>query len=109
MCKARAPDQSAYRHLGNAVTPCSWTPEESHVKSCEHQDNANIHCQPFPESVSEEREIYTDYHGCHCHPIKYDSCRSAHFRLYTMGYLEFPALRVYGIMSRKHSLCLTKA
>jgi hypothetical protein len=21
---------------------------------CEHQDNANIHCQPFPESVSEE-------------------------------------------------------
>jgi hypothetical protein len=36
-------------------------PEESEVESPEHQDNANIHGQPFPESVSEEREIYTDY------------------------------------------------
>jgi hypothetical protein len=32
-------------------------PEESQVESCEHQDNANIRYQPFPESVSEEREI----------------------------------------------------
>ena len=45
--------------------PCSWTLEESEVESYEHQDNANIHCQPFPESVSEEREIYTDYDGYH--------------------------------------------
>jgi hypothetical protein len=35
----------------------SWMPEESQVESCEHQDNANIRYQPFPESVSEEREI----------------------------------------------------
>jgi hypothetical protein len=33
----------------------SWRPKESHVESSEHQDNANIHYQPFPESVSEER------------------------------------------------------
>jgi hypothetical protein len=26
------------------------------VESCEHQDNANIHYQPCPESVSEEEE-----------------------------------------------------
>ena len=26
-----------------------WTLEESYVESHEHQDNANIHCQPFPE------------------------------------------------------------
>jgi hypothetical protein len=32
-------------------------PEESQVESSEHQDNANIRYQPFPESVSEEREI----------------------------------------------------
>jgi hypothetical protein len=37
-----------------AVAPCSWTPQESQVKRCEHQDDANIHCQPFPESVSED-------------------------------------------------------
>jgi hypothetical protein len=44
-----------------AIAPCSWAPEESQVESCEHQDNANIHCQPLPESVSEEHEICTDY------------------------------------------------
>jgi hypothetical protein len=56
-----------------AVAPCSWTPEESQVESSEHQDNANIHRQPFPESVSEEHEIYTDYDGCHRHHIKHGS------------------------------------
>jgi hypothetical protein len=64
-----------------AIGPGSWTPEESQVESCEHQDNANIHCQPFPESVSEEHEIYTDYDGCHRHHIKHDSYLSAHYRL----------------------------
>ena len=54
-------------------------PEESQVESYEHQDNANIHCQPFPESVSEEHEIYTDYDGCHRHDVKHDSYLSAHF------------------------------
>jgi hypothetical protein len=53
--------------------PGSWTPEESHVESCEDQDNANIDCQPFPESVSEEHEIYTDYDACHRHHVKYDN------------------------------------
>jgi hypothetical protein len=38
-----------------AARRCSWMPEESPVESSEHQDNANIHGQPFPESVSEER------------------------------------------------------
>jgi hypothetical protein len=56
-----------------------WTPEESKVESCEHQDNANIHCQPFPESVSEEREIYTDDDGCHRDRVKHSSYLSAHF------------------------------
>ena len=54
-------------------------PEESEVESREHQDNADIHDQSFPESVSEEREIYADYNGCHCHHVKNDSDLSAHF------------------------------
>jgi hypothetical protein len=62
-------------------TGCSWTPEESKVESSEHQDNANIHYQPFPESVSEEHEIYTDYDGDHRHHVKHDSYLSAHFSL----------------------------
>jgi hypothetical protein len=54
-------------------------PEESKVESCEHQDNANIHSQPFPESVSEEPEIYTDNDSYHCHHVKHGSYLSAHF------------------------------
>jgi hypothetical protein len=57
----------------------SWRHEKSQVESSEHQDNANIHYQPFPESVSEEREIYTDYNGCHCHHVKHYSHPSVHF------------------------------
>jgi hypothetical protein len=30
-------------------------PEESRVKSCERQHNADIRDQPFPEAISEER------------------------------------------------------
>jgi len=58
----------------------SWTPDESEVESREHQDNADIHDQPFPESAFEEHEIYTDYDGCHRQPVKHDSFPSAHFR-----------------------------
>jgi hypothetical protein len=45
--------------------------EESQVESDEHQDNADICEQPLQESVSEEREIQTDYDGYHQHRIKY--------------------------------------
>ena len=61
-----------------AIVPCSWKPEEFKVESSEHQDNANIHCQPFPKSVSEEPEIYTDYDGYHRHHVKHYSYLSAH-------------------------------
>src|ERR1019366_9376334 len=73
---------SAQSQRKGAVAPCSWSPEESQVESCEHQDNANIHCQPFPESVSEEREIYTDYDRRHRHHVKHDNYLSAHFSEY---------------------------
>ena len=62
------------------LRPCSWThKEKSKVESCEHQDDANIHCQPFPEMVSEEHNIYTDYDGYHRHHVKHYSYLSAHF------------------------------
>jgi len=67
------------RGIPGAVAPCSWTPEESEVESSEHQDYANINRQPLPEPVSEEREVYTDYDGCHRHSVNQNSCLSAHF------------------------------
>jgi hypothetical protein len=63
---------------GGAVALCSWTPQESQVERREHQDDSNIHYQPFPESVSEEPEIYTDYDGCHRNRVKHHSHLSAH-------------------------------
>ena len=60
-------------------------PEESQIESCEYQNNANIHYQPFPDSVSEEHEIDTDYNGYHRGYVKYDSDVSAHFE-YLSGY-----------------------
>jgi hypothetical protein len=65
--------------LSASRTAISGTPEESEVESCEHQDNADIHRQPFPEMVSEERDIYTDYDGCHRHSVEHSSYLSAHF------------------------------
>jgi hypothetical protein len=69
---------SIWQYLLKAIALCSWTPEESQAESCEHQDNANIHGQPFPESVFEEHEIYADYDGCHGHHVEHDSYLSAH-------------------------------
>src|ERR1039457_2761495 len=69
------------------MSPCSWTVEESQVESCEHQDNADVHRQAFPESVSEEREIHTDDDGRHCHYIKRDGDPPAHFSLHGL-YLQ---------------------
>jgi hypothetical protein len=51
----------------------SRMPEEFQVERSKDQDNANIHHQPFPESMSEEHDVYSDYNGCHGHHVKYDS------------------------------------
>ncbi|MGA7737898.1 MAG: hypothetical protein WCB22_20995 [Pseudolabrys sp.] len=53
--------------------------EKSPVESREHQDNANIHCQSFPEVVSKKREIHTDYDGYHHHHVNHYSYLSARF------------------------------
>jgi hypothetical protein len=63
------------QHVGSRL----WTPQESQIERREHQDDSDIHCQPFLESVSEEREIHTDYDGCHRRDAKYDGSLFAHF------------------------------
>ena len=66
--------------------------KEPQVESCEHQDNPNIHCQPFPEPVFEERKIYTDYHGCDRNRVKRDSYLPAHFSLTEISHLLGPSV-----------------
>ncbi len=53
-------------------------PEESEIKSCEDQDNADVCCQPFPKSVSEEQEVHGNYDHYHDHNIKRGGYLSAH-------------------------------
>ncbi len=55
-------------------------PKKSQVESCEHQHQANIYQQALPKLVSEERKIYTDYHGYHYRYVKYDSYLSTHLQ-----------------------------
>jgi hypothetical protein len=76
----------------HAVT-FSWTLQESQVESCEHQDNSYIHYQPFPEPVSEEQEIHSNYNGYHQRDVKYQSCLSSHFESPVSKYPTFPGWR----------------
>jgi len=55
------------------VKVSSIATEKSPVESREHQD------KPFPEVVSKEREIHTDYDGYHHHHVNHYSCLSARF------------------------------
>jgi hypothetical protein len=34
-------DRPVLRYRTMVIAPCSWTPEESQIESCEHQDNQN--------------------------------------------------------------------
>jgi hypothetical protein len=44
--------------------------------------------QSFPESVSEERDIHTDYNGCHHHCVKHTSYLPAHFSTLRLRHLS---------------------
>lgn len=59
---------------------CSW-PQKSEIERSEHQNNADIHREPWPKQVSEERNIYTDDDGYHRHHVKHVSYPTAHFNL----------------------------
>src|SRR5690349_6978601 len=47
-----------------AASAYSATFAESEVESPEHEDEADVHCQPCPELVPEEQHIYRDNRGC---------------------------------------------
>ena len=81
-----------------AVAACSRTSEKSKVESCEHQDNANVDCQPFQESVSKKRDIHTDDYACHCRHVKRDRELPAHFSfhgLYSKERDDYPQNGIY--------------
>jgi hypothetical protein len=94
---AQAPQEIGFRQGRGALLSyrlLRLRVEKSQVESREHQDNANIRYQPFPESVSEERDIYTDYDGYHHRHVKHDSYQSAHFISRASGGRVYPAMGV---------------
>jgi hypothetical protein len=43
--------------------------QESQIEGRKHQNNADIHHQPFPESILEEQQIHTNDNGYHRHTV----------------------------------------
>jgi hypothetical protein len=49
-----------------------WALQEAPIEGCKHQDDPNVHNQPFPEPVPEEQEVYTDNNRYHDRDVKKD-------------------------------------
>jgi len=47
-----------------------WVLQESHIKSGKDQHDSHVRHQPFPESILEEEQIYTNNNGYQHHNVK---------------------------------------
>lgn len=56
-------------------------PEKPQVEGHKHQDNANIHQQSFPKSISEKNQIYANDDGYHYQDV-HDRYALRHFKLH---------------------------
>jgi hypothetical protein len=57
----------------------SATRSKEPQEGCKHQDNANIHHQPFPEPISKEEKIHTNDNGYHQQSDKHGRHALCHF------------------------------
>jgi hypothetical protein len=62
-----------------AGAPSSWALQESQVEGSNHQDNADIHHQPWPELMPEEQQIHDNDTGCHHQDAKHHIGIPGHF------------------------------
>ncbi len=60
------------RQPAGAAGDSLWVLEESQIKGCKHQDNADVHYQPFPESILKEQQVYTNDNGNQHRNVKHD-------------------------------------
>ena len=56
----------------------SRTLQEPEIERREHQDNSDVYCQPLPELVPEEQDVYADHNDYQRHHIKHGGCLSSH-------------------------------
>ena len=52
--------------------------QEAEVKGCEHQDDADVCCQPLPELMPEEQDVHADNNGNQSQQVEHDDCRFSH-------------------------------
>src|SRR5262245_27958879 len=61
-----------------AAAASSSTLQEPQIERSEHQDNSDVHHQPFPEPVLKEQDVHADNHGYQREHVKHDDCLSSH-------------------------------
>jgi hypothetical protein len=58
---------------------------ESQIEGCKHQDNADVHYQPFPESIPKEEQIHANYDGYQHSEVKADQHTLCHLNVLSPG------------------------
>src|SRR5262249_52484005 len=85
---ARSPSMARRRQLWS-LTSClpwwpppdegpSWTLHEPPEERPEHQDDADVYCQPRPEVMLEEQDVHADHDGYQREHVQHDGCLSSH-------------------------------
>jgi GNAT superfamily N-acetyltransferase len=81
---------------------------ESQIEGGEHQDNADVDQQPFPESILEEQQIYTNNNGYQHHTVKHDRHVLCHFNHQLVQiYQELLSHGIAGFALRMNYPCAT--
>jgi hypothetical protein len=66
------------RQPTGAATPDLRVLQEPPIEGPKYQDDADVHEQPFPESISKEKPIDTDDNGNEQHRVKRDNHALGH-------------------------------
>jgi hypothetical protein len=52
--------------------------QESEIEGRKHQDNSDVHGQPWPKLMPEEKDVHTDHYGHHGEHVKHGDQISSH-------------------------------
>ena len=63
---------------GGAMPSCLYVTHEPDVERREHEDDADVRCQPLPDVAAEEQDIDADDDSCHRDHVEHARERSSH-------------------------------
>jgi hypothetical protein len=76
-----------------------WVPKESQIEAGKHQNDSDVHHQPFPEIIPEDQGIESDDGGYHHQHVKNCNHRSRHSDLPRFCDLSFRSPQRFVICS----------